>query len=411
MKNKIILVVSSLVLLASCGTPVNPTVSSVTPASSTTTSSVVVTSTSVAPATAAAVLNKAMAAEATSDALGVKFHANLAAGIDAHIPYTAPEQPVEAADAASVPASSEAASPFAALTGSLTVSDFNVEVAAKGLTATDVANVAASAQASGSVKYSLQTPAMSEPTAAEFTGMSAAAYLANGNAYVDLSNEMACSFYDYVSSMIGGDGASMLEPGKYLKEGVITNDNLPLFSTSIKSDITANAAKIAEELDTYKAYLNTISYSDGSYAVTTSLNLDQVLAFAMQVMMQSASASSSAPFDTSKLPQIISLIGDAVTLNACQAEIRFAESGILSTSMKIDVAAATTLGALLPIISGSSDASSSVELPEEYASLKEAASLKFDFTATYAHGEAVSVASPVASEYHTPVTSSTPVIQ
>jgi hypothetical protein len=333
MKNKIILVVSSLVLLASCGTPVNPTVSSVTPASSTTTSSVVVTSTSVAPATAAAVLNKAMAAEATSDALGVKFHANLAAGIDAHIP------------------------------------------------------------------------------SAEFTGMSAAAYLANGNAYVDLSNEMACSFYDYVSSMIGGDGASMLEPGKYLKEGVITNDNLPLFSTSIKSDITANAAKIAEELDTYKAYLNTISYSDGSYAVTTSLNLDQVLAFAMQVMMQSASASSSAPFDTSKLPQIISLIGDAVTLNACQAEIRFAESGILSTSMKIDVAAATTLGALLPIISGSSDASSSVELPEEYASLKEAASLKFDFTATYAHGEAVSVASPVASEYHTPVTSSTPVIQ
>jgi hypothetical protein len=110
----------------------------------------------------------------------------------------------------------------------------------KGLTATAVNDVKASASLEGSLKASYGSISY------DYSGMSVNAYLASGNLYLDLTNAKTVEFINEIlsysagySTMINPSDGTMtslapaintLAAGKYLETGVLKADALPLLS-------------------------------------------------------------------------------------------------------------------------------------------------------------------------------------
>lgn len=377
MKNKIILVVSSLFVLASCGTNNNVTASSIDTATATT------------------ALKKAMEAETAADALGIKASTSLAASVDVNIPA---ELNSDGPIVAEADASSSTVNPVNTIKASVALSDVAVEAMASGLTSSTLADLKASVVASGSAKFNVEGVSASAITG-DYANMKAAAYLANGNVYVDASNEAFVKFGNYIASMTSSTPMTVTA-GKYLLPSVVSADNLPVFSEKVQAQVKSDIATTLEQLTTYKDYFQTVAYSDGTFGLNASLKKNDLISLAALIATKNAGSSSAAGGMASTAALIIQFLN----VNACDLKITFNEKGLISSSFNLDLGVDTTFGAIYKTIAGTS-----VELPSQYASLSEKVSLTYKYNVNFLQGKDVVVASPTASDY-SPVSSATPLV-
>lgn len=368
MKNKIILVVSSLVLLASCGTNNN------------------VTASSIDLATATATLKKAMEAETASDALGIKATASFSANVDINIPAEMNESDDLAALQAD--AGSSSANPINSIKASASLSDISFEAMVSGLSATSLADLKASVVASASAKFNVEGVSASAITG-DYANMKVAAYLANGNVYTDASNETFVQFGNFIDSLTSSNPTTV-SAGKYLYPDAVSAKNLPVLSEKVKTQITSSVAAAMDQLASYKDYFQTVSYSDGTYGLNASLKKNDLISLVALLAAKNAGSSSAAGGMASAAALLIQFLN----VNACDFKITFDEKGLISSSFDLDIGVDTTFGAIYQSVAGAS-----AEVPSAYASLSEKAALAFKYNVSFLQGKDVVVAAPNASEY------------
>jgi hypothetical protein len=376
MKNKIILVVSSLFLLASCGGSN-------------------VTASSIDTATATAALKKAMEAETASDALGFKASASFSADFDVTTPVMGGmDTPILMADGGETSTGTH-------IKGSASLSDASLEVMASGLSSSKLEDLKASAVAAASLKYNVEGVSTSAVTG-DYSGMKAAAYLENGNVYADLSNAKAVEFGNMVATLastFSGNTPVAMTAGKYVYSNLVKATSLPILSEKVKTSISEDVDNTMKQLETYKDYFQTVSYSDGTFGLNASLSKTDLVALVGTIAVKNASSSST---DNSTAKIAASLI-QFLNLNACELKITFGEKGLISSSSKLDLSVDTNLGAIYGAIAGTS-----VSLPSEYTSVVEKLSVKYESSVNFLSGTDVKVLAPTASEY-TAASTSAPV--
>ena len=368
MKNKIILVVSSLFLLASCGTNTNVTASSIDVATATT------------------VLKKAMEAETASDALGIKASASFAASVDISIPA----EMIGAKDSVALEADagSSSADPITSIKANAALSDVSVEAMASGLSATSLSDLKASVVASGSAAFNVEGVSASAITG-DYANMKVAAYLDNGNVYADASNATFIQFGNFIDSLLSSNPTTA-SAGKYLYPNVVSAKSLPVFSEKVKAQVTSGVTETMDQLASYKDYFQTVSYSDGTFGLNASLKKNDLVSLVALIAAKSAGSSNVAGGAASTAALIIQFLN----VNACDLKITFNEKGLISSSFDLDIGVDTTFGEIYKSIAGAS-----VEVPSAYASLSEKVALAFKYNVSFLQGKDVVVAFPNTSEY------------
>lgn len=329
-------------------------------------------------------LSTAMTAVGDKDAMGMKLeNFTLSEKTTLHLPtYSNVSVTADSIPSPSIQ-TSESSSEF---------SGVNFSAAATGLTSKNVSDVKAAVTLSGSYKSSSKVG--EKTTTMDYSGMSLGAYINDGNAYADLSNQKALEFISGYTTLISAytrSSSTFKVPaaGKYVQSGAITADNLPLLSTDVKDDIKTTMSKISATLTTYKDYFKAYSYSDNRYAIDATLTKDTILStFDTQI---SSIAASSAISSSGVTPSMVrDMINKALTINACEAVFVFKDDGPVSLKANIDVAVNTTLGDLMTLSSPEMAAS----LTSEQKGLSESLSFKFAFSLNFLSGSDVSVTLP-----------------
>jgi hypothetical protein len=339
-------------------------------------------------------LSAAMNALTKEDAFGVRLNSlSLSASADINVPTGTTPTLYSTATGYSV---GFGESSLANYKGSIELSGVKGSVMGKGLTATAVNDVKASASLEGSLKASYGSISY------DYSGMSVNAYLASGNLYLDLTNAKTVEFINEIlsysagySTMINPSDGTMtslapaintLAAGKYLETGVLKADALPLLSEKTQKNISDDMASWSANLKANKDYFKTYSYANGNYAIDLSLTKETLLGL---MSAATSAASSEAGGMTSAISSIERMISKFVTINACQEVFVFNDKGPVSSALNVDIAVNTTLGEIYS--EATSGVSSAESIPDGYSSAKEAVSFKFAYNMDFLSGDNVAV--------------------
>jgi hypothetical protein len=202
-----------------------------------------------------------------------------------------------------------------------------------------------------------------------------------------------------LASTFSGNTPVAMTAGKYVYSNLVKATSLPILSEKVKTSISEDVDNTMKQLETYKDYFQTVSYSDGTFGLNASLSKTDLVALVGTIAVKNASSSST---DNSTAKIAASLI-QFLNLNACELKITFGEKGLISSSSKLDLSVDTNLGAIYGAIAGTS-----VSLPSEYTSVVEKLSVKYESSVNFLSGTDVKVLAPTASEY-TAASTSAPV--
>lgn len=294
---------------------------------------------SIAVSTGVVALNQAVAGTANSDKLGIKF-----SGLSLSLNMSTYEI---AQEAALVPSSSSASASSYDLTSvkaSASLSNASLSFLAEGLTATSGANLKASLTAAADVAYNVD---VTKPSTAEFkvsqnqSGVTAAAYLSNGQLYFDASNAALLSLLNgtlgEVASLDGNSFASF-GGGKYNIGAIIADSSLPILSEGTITKIRSFGTQMAARINEFSRYFKAAKYDDGSYGLSLSLTKNDLMAVALETYNQEIGSSATS------LPKDISAFFSDLTVTSLSAGIVYTESGLKSLTTDVNVSFSGTLG-------------------------------------------------------------------
>jgi hypothetical protein len=335
-KQTLILILSTLTVLASC-TGSGAASSASTPV--------------LTPEDGTAKLKAVLKTIPTTKALGVELK-NLACDISA---YDTPS-PSESSSAST--SASTSTSTASTEIGHLKVVNGSIKAAIKGLDATKVADLSAQASLNfDEVDYGIVIKKFKDTFDAK--PVQANAYLANGNAYLDMENQATATlaqhlmidvvmFINSLSNSSSGLALSSLfapsfaastsetfTPVKVAYNGVIDDKSLPIWSTD-------NTTKYSDGVDEGATYIlghnDVFSFSydaAGNGVMAVTLTKESLKSLVHEGMAKEASSSSaSTSVDYTQADTVI----DALTINELSGKLVFSDSAILSASWNVDAA-------------------------------------------------------------------------
>lgn len=294
--------------------------------------------------------------------------------------------------------------------GSVTNASFYAGV--QGLTSSTASDVKAQVEGKADLAYNFASDAGTIDSAAvsqsaSYTGLSAAAYVADSTGYANLSDKNFVTMANLLGTAMGNtyyeNGTKTTTPaftlpvGKYSIKDIFTKTGttLPILSPAIISKLGEYGTIAAAFLDQYKGYFDTYTYSNGNYALDLKLTKEKISAIVTEAVTPMISSGS----NTETFQNILKTVLNYVTINAAEIAIVYNEKSLVSFATDINVAAACTYGDIYNLMNQGN--SSIASLPADFASAKESLAFNFNCKLNFLSGKDVTITLPTDLDSYT----------